>query len=107
MYLLEESFMILENVIRFYKSLIKDKNFRIQLKNASNTEEYRKIMQEAGYDFTQEELETSTAQILEKNGLSELSEEDLELVFGGWDIPIIPRENPGPRPLYGVVPPPD
>ena len=112
--------MILESVISFYKSLVKDKNFRIQLKNASNPEEYRKIMQEAGYDFTQEELETATAQILEKNSLrelselSELSEEELEFVFGGWDNPVVPpiippiiRELPGPVPLYGVVPPPD
>ncbi len=107
MYLLEESFMILESVIRFYKSLIKDKNFRSQLENASNPEEYKKIMQEGGYDFTQEEFETATAQILEKNGLSELSEEELELVFGGWDFPIIGPELPGPVPLYGVVPPPE
>ncbi|MGK7892993.1 MAG: Nif11-like leader peptide family natural product precursor [Xenococcus sp. (in: cyanobacteria)] len=100
--------MILESVIRFYKSLIKDENFRSQLKNASNPEEYRKIMQEAGYDFTQEELETATAQILDKDGLSELSEEDLELVFGGNGYPpIIGPELPGPVPLYGVVPPLD
>ena len=100
--------MILESVIRFYKSLVNDKNFKSQLENASNPEEFRKIIQEAGYDFTQEEFETATAQILEKNGLSELSEEDLELVFGGCgDPPIIGPELPGPVPLYGVVPPID
>lgn len=99
--------MILESVIRFYKSLVKDKDFRNKLANVSNPEEYRKIIQDAGYEFTQEEFETSTAQILEQNGIDELSEEELEFVFGGWDIPTIPRENPGPRPLYGVVPPPD
>ena len=63
-----------------------------------------KIIQEAGYDFTQEELETATAEILEKNSLSELSEEELELVFGGNGYtPIIGPELPGPVPLYGVV----
>ena len=34
--------MILESVIRFYKSLVNDKNFKSQLENASNPEEFRK-----------------------------------------------------------------
>ena len=83
--------MFLQSVIRFYKSLVEDKDFRSQLETASNPEECRKIMQEAGHDFTQEEFETATAQILDKNGLrdldhsfSELSEEELELAFGGF-----------------------
>ena len=83
--------MFLEKVIGFYKRLVKDKDFRSQLESASNSSECRKIMQEAGYEFTQEEFETATAQILEKKGLrdlddsfSELSEQELELAFGGF-----------------------
>ena len=128
--------MFLENVIDFYKRLVKDKDFRSQLESASNSSECRKMMQEAGYEFTQEEFETATVQILEKkglrdldDGLSELSEEDLELAFGGisgfWDkwpkYPIIqphygvvyqPPEDepkpdpvplPQPQPMYGIV----
>ena len=83
--------MFLESVIRFYKRLVKDQDFRSQLETAASPEECRKMMQEAGYDFTQEEFETATAQILEKKGLrdlddsfSELSEQELELAFGGF-----------------------
>ena len=89
--------MFLESVMRFYKSLVKDKDFRNQLETASNPEECSQIMQEAGYDFTQEEFETATAQILEKNALrdlddsfSELSEEELELAWGGvWSYSFV------------------
>ena len=122
--------MFLESVTRFYKSLVKDKDFRSQLETASNPEECRKMMQEAGYDFTQEEFETATAQILEKNGLrdlddsfSELSEQELELAFGGvwssywgWWRKRPPRYEKPPteeppiikppidiQPMYGVV----
>ena len=89
--------MFLESVIRFYKRLVKDQDFRSQLETAASPEECRKMMQEAGYDFTQEEFETATVQILEENKLrdlddsfSELSEQELELAFGGmwssyWD----------------------
>ena len=89
--------MFLESVIRFYKRLVKDKDFRSQLESAANSSECKKMMQEAGYEFTQEEFETATVQILEKKGLrdlddsfSELSEQELELAFGGvwlsyWD----------------------
>ncbi len=118
--------MFLESVMRFYKSLVKDKDFRNQLETASNPEECSKIMQEAGYDFTQEEFETATAQILENNGLRdlddsfrELSEEELELAFGGvwlsywgwWpEHPLPPGTQERPikppiqiQPMYGAV----
>ncbi len=108
--------MFLENVIGFYKRLVKDKDFRSQLESASNSSECRKMMREAGYEFTEEEFETATVQILEKkglrdldDGLTDLSEEDLELAFGGmsyywgrrykWPI----EKEPIMQPLYGVV----
>ncbi len=82
--------MFLESVIRFYKRLVKDQDFRSQLETAASPEECRKMMQEAGYEFTQEEFETATVQILEENKLrdlddsfSELSEQELELAVGG------------------------
>ena len=112
--------MFLESVIRFYKRLVKDQDFRSQLETAASPEECRKMMQEAGYEFTQEEFETATVQILEKKGLrdlddsfSELSEQELELAVGGvwslqWKSP--PTEEPpiikppiDIQPLYGVV----
>ncbi len=107
--------MFLEGVIRFYKSLVEDKDFRSQLETASNSEECRKIMQEAGHDFTQEEFETATVEIIEKKGLrdlddslSKLSEEELELAFGGisyyWDrYKWFIGKEPIIQPLYGVV----
>ena len=132
--------MFLENVIGFYKRLVKDKDFRSQLESASNSSECRKMMREAGYEFTQEEFETATVQILEKkglrdldDGLTDLSEEDLELAFGGisrfwdrkWPIPIMqthygvvyqppdeepkpdPVPVPQPQPMYGAIQPID
>jgi predicted ribosomally synthesized peptide with nif11-like leader len=106
--------MFLQNVISFYKRLVKDKDFRSQLESTANPSECRKIMQEAGYDFTQEEFETATVQILEKNGLrdlddglTDLSEEDLELAFGGisqfWGWRYKWPKDPIIQPLYGVV----
>jgi predicted ribosomally synthesized peptide with nif11-like leader len=126
--------MFLENVISFYKRLVKDKDFRSQMESAANPSECRKIMREAGYNFTQEEFETATVQILEENklrnldnGLSELSEQELELAFGGfansywgwWRKPPPRYEEPPTeeppiikppidiQPLYGVVISPD
>ena len=122
--------MFLENVISFYKRLVKDKDFRTQLESASNSSECKKIMQEAGYEFTQEEFETATVQILEENKLrdlddsfSELSEQEVELAVGGvwssywgWWRERPPRYEKPPteeppiikplveiQPMYGVV----
>lgn len=82
--------MFLENVISFYKRLINDRDFRSQLETTASLEECREIIQEAGYEFTQEELEIATLQILEKSQIKDLddnfsglSEQELEFAFGG------------------------
>lgn len=86
--------MLLERVISFYRRLVKDRDFRSQLETAESPEECRQRVQEAGYDFTSAEFETATVQILEKlaknslrdldDSFSELSEQELELAFGGF-----------------------
>ncbi len=124
--------MFLESVILFFKRLAADKNFRSQLEDAASPEDYQTIVQDAGYDFTPEELETTTAKILDENKLRDLddnfknlSEEDLEVLVGGvfrgyyrwpwgpidWIKP--PIEKPPIvkppitiQPLYGVISPP-
>ena len=93
--------MFLESVISFYKRLIKDQDFRSQLETTASPEECRKMIQEAGYEFTQEELEIATVQILEENRIkdldnsfSELSEQELELAFGGVTFQILTQTTP-------------
>mgnify|MGYP000606872867 CR=1 FL=1 len=82
--------MFLESVILFFKRLAADKNFRSQLEDAANPEDYQTMVRDAGYDFTPEDLETTTAKILDENKLRDLddnfknlTEEDLEVLVGG------------------------
>ncbi|AOY79902.1 Nif11-like leader peptide family natural product precursor [Moorena producens JHB] len=118
--------MFLESVILFFKRLAADKNFRSQLEDAASPEDYQTMVRDAGYDFTAEDLETTTAKILDENKLRDLddnfknlSEEDLEVLVGGvfrgycgwpWQRkhPIYrPRPIQKPpievQPLYGAV----
>ncbi len=116
--------MFLESVILFFKRLAADKNFRSQLEDAASPEDYQTIVQDAGYDFTPEELETTTAKILDENKLRDLddnfknlSEEDLEVLVGGvfrgyyrwpwgpidWIKPPIEKLPITIQPAYGVV----
>ncbi|AOW99948.1 hypothetical protein BJP34_11215 [Moorena producens PAL-8-15-08-1] len=116
--------MFLESVILFFKRLAADKNFRSQLEDAASPEDYQTMVRDAGYDFTPEDLETTTAKILDENKLRDLddnfknlTEEDLEVLVGGvfrrycgwpWG-PIHPIEPPKHKPpitiqpVYGVV----
>jgi predicted ribosomally synthesized peptide with nif11-like leader len=93
--------MSLANVKAFYERLAKDEAFRTQVQNANSKEECSRIVKAAGYDFTLEEYEEYTAQLLESTDgegeLKDLNEKELAAVFGGLTgKPII-------RPLYGVV----
>jgi len=95
--------MSLENVRAFYERIADDKEFLAQLQATETQEEGKKILTEAGYDFTSEELEEYTSQILEStdpenNILEELNEEQLAAVVGGLSgIPI------QPQPMYGII----
>ena len=56
--------MTIENVKAFYKRLADDRAFRTQIETAGSKQKCSKIVQEAGFDFTQEEFEEFTAQLL-------------------------------------------
>ena len=92
--------MSLENVQAFYERIAHDKEFLAELQATQTQEEGRKILVEAGYDFTTEELEEYTSQALEStdtedNVLEDLNEEQLATVFGGF--------RPALQPMYGVT----
>ena len=75
--------MSVESAEAFYQRVTTDEAFRTQLQSAAS-EERTAIIQEAGYDFTPEEWEAATAQILEATEVDrELSDADLESVAGG------------------------
>lgn len=113
--------MLIKSILEFYKRLVKDKQFRTKLENTSNSEECQQAIKEAGFNFTPEEFESATAEILSKNkirdldvSLSNVSDEELEVVFGGvwsrywswkrwkpWKPPV--DDDPVVQPLYGVV----
>ncbi|MGM3308755.1 Nif11-like leader peptide family natural product precursor [Anabaena sp. WFMT] len=96
--------MSLEHVKAFYENLAADEAFRTQIEGVENKEECSQIVKAAGYDFTQEEYEEYTYQLLEsansEGEIQDLGEKELAAVFGG----IIGR--PKIQPLYGVVWPP-
>ncbi len=79
--------MSLQNVKTFYERLATDEAFRTQLEAVKSKEECRQIVKNAGYDFTQEEFEEYTAQLLESSSnndeIKDLDEKELEAVFGG------------------------
>lgn len=104
-----------EHVKAFYSRLTSDEAFRTQIQNVSSKEECSQIVQAAGYDFTQEELENYTAELLEsaaaENELQDLGEKELAGVFGGAFGESIIQALYGSirwpwnqvQPLYGVV----
>ncbi|ACK66691.1 protein of unknown function nitrogen fixation [Rippkaea orientalis PCC 8801] len=96
--------MSFENVRAFYERLAQDVEFRSELQEVKTKEECSQFVQQAGYNFTEEEFETYTSRLLEasqKEGeLQDLDERELEAVFGGVShafFPLIPIL------LYGVV----
>lgn len=101
--------MSLENVKSFYEYLADNEAFRDQIKAAENKEECSRIVKSAGFDFTLEEYEEYTYQLLEsansEDEIQDLSEKELAAVFGGITGKK-PRNRPIIQPLYGVVWPP-
>ena len=90
-----------EHVKAFYERLAKDEVFKAQIEGAESQQKCSQIVREAGYDFTQEEFEEFTAQLLDSSAVedngNELSEKTLEAVLGGI--------NPSPILIYGSVTP--
>ena len=91
-----------KDVKAFYERLGKDETFKAHIEGAESKQKYSQIIREAGYDFTQEEFEEFTAQLLNSNAAEdssdELNEKTLEAVLGGIKLPDVVQ-------LYGSVPP--
>jgi predicted ribosomally synthesized peptide with nif11-like leader len=98
--------MSLANVKAFYQRLANDEAFRNQIQNVQSKEECSRIVKAAGYDFTPQEYEEYTIQLLESDStdseLKDLSEQELEAVFGGATS-FIHYDGPKNVALYGVV----
>lgn len=112
--------MSFENVKAFYQRLAQDEQFRLELQGAQTPEESGQLLEQAGYNFTQEEFENYTSELLESSldegELEDLNEKELEAVFGGirGTMPYPPIQAlygviwPWlPQPLYGVITDPD
>ena len=104
--------MSLENVRAFYERIADDREFLEQLQATETQEEGKKILEEAGYDFTAEELEEYTSQVLESSDaedsvLEDLNEKEMAAVFGGLKIVPIPLYGipwwPPIQAMYGVI----
>ncbi|MDJ0902902.1 MAG: Nif11-like leader peptide family RiPP precursor [Xenococcus sp. MO_188.B8] len=89
---------ILDKVKNFLIRLVKDKSFRHQLMS-EKVEEVKRLMVDGGFNFSQEEFEIATIQILELKELGhfeELSEEELVGAIGGLRYNWPPKEYPYP-----------
>ena len=117
--------MSLESVKAFYENLATDEALRTQIQGVQSKEECSQIVKNAGYDFTREEFEEYTAELLESTAtnseLTDLDEKELASIvggatskyLGGWPIqpmygviswpPIFPVKPPIVQPLYGIV----
>ncbi|OYD95242.1 Nif11-like leader peptide family natural product precursor [Nostoc sp. 'Peltigera membranacea cyanobiont' 210A] len=92
------SLTIFEKVKEFLIRIVKDETFYSRLMS-EKIEEVRKVMEEGGYNFSQEEFETASIKILELKELGQfddLSEEELVGAFGGLT-------NTVAQPLYGAI----
>ncbi|MBT9314433.1 Nif11-like leader peptide family RiPP precursor [Leptothoe spongobia] len=109
---------ILEKVKEFLVRLVKDSTFITQLQQRS-ADQVQSFLQDAGYDFSQDEFESATLKILdlkEQNQFHELSEAELVGAVGGW-LRLYPKysgwlfkrpgrfpiDDPIAQPMYGVV----
>jgi predicted ribosomally synthesized peptide with nif11-like leader len=76
--------MSLENVRAFYERINSDEAFRNQIQGVESKDAGREILQTAGFDFTKEEFEEYTAQLLEsENELQDVDTAELVSVVGG------------------------
>ena len=105
-----------ENVEAFYKRLATDDAFKQLFQAVKSKEECSQIVKQHGYEFTQQEWEDYTANLLESlndDGLVDLDEKELEAVMGGislikdeyWGEPKRPMFFPAyGLPIHGVWP---
>jgi predicted ribosomally synthesized peptide with nif11-like leader len=99
--------MSLNNVRLFYARLSTDADFNAQIQGVENKEACSRLVKAEGYDFTQQEFEDYTAQMLEESSeLRSVDEQELQAVAGGI-AKVIGWPGFHPMPLYGVVPPKD
>ncbi|TVP63788.1 MAG: Nif11-like leader peptide family natural product precursor [Nodularia sp. (in: Bacteria)] len=100
--------MSLEHVKFFYETIAKDEHFRAQVQGATSKDECSQIVKSAGYDFTQEEFEEYTLQLLESTAnegeLQDLSEKELAAVVGGATTALVGSILPYMVLLYGLPP---
>ncbi len=102
--------MSVENVKAFYQRLARDEQFRSELSEVKSKAECSQLVQQAGYDFTQEEFDNYTSKLLESSfnqgELNNVNEKELEAVFGGAINPYFPPElwSPELLPAYGRPP---
>jgi predicted ribosomally synthesized peptide with nif11-like leader len=76
--------MSLENVRAFYERLASDEAFRQEIQTVDSKDAGREILQNAGFDFTKEEFEDYTAQLLESESeLQDIDAAELASVVGG------------------------
>jgi predicted ribosomally synthesized peptide with nif11-like leader len=94
--------MSIESAKASYSRLTVDETFRTQLEQTVSDEERRRILQAAGYEFTREEWETTTAQLQASNSADGVSNAELQAVSGG--IGIGGSYPPIPFPLDPVKP---
>jgi predicted ribosomally synthesized peptide with nif11-like leader len=73
--------MSAEGVTALYERVNSDEEFRAQLETAETPDDKRRIVTDAGYDVSTDDLPT----VKKLAGISELSDEDLEKVAGGSD----------------------
>lgn len=117
--------MSLDHVQAFYQKVADDDSFRSKIQSVNNKEECSEIVKAAGFDFTAQEFEEYTAQLLEQDRIdhdvTNLKEEDLVAVAGGlvgglifrpmYGLPVRPPTSKWPpistwppivRPMYGL-----
>jgi predicted ribosomally synthesized peptide with nif11-like leader len=71
--------MSAEGATALYERVSSDEEFRARLEAADTPDDKRRIVTEAGYDVSRDDLAT----VRNLAGVSELSDEDLEKVAGG------------------------
>jgi predicted ribosomally synthesized peptide with nif11-like leader len=98
--------MSIQHVKAFYEKLSQDQVFRDQIKNSNKKEDFNLKVKTAGYNFTQQEFEDYTAQLLEAdissaNNVLKVGERELNAIRGGFiDIHDL-------VPIYGSPSPPE